>query len=68
MNLNYDQALLSPGIPGHIHFEQIARDTSGHEIGVCKCGRRIDYLILQKQVFGMTDGYTHLNSKRSQRQ
>lgn len=51
--INLKAGLIIRGDPKHTHLEKIEK----HDIGICSCGRMIDYTILQRQLPEMRDGH-----------
>lgn len=49
IKFDYTKALIAKGDENHIHKEIVTKETN-HEIGQCKCGRILDYTVLQYQV------------------
>ena len=49
IKFDYTKALIAKGDENHIHKESVTKENN-HEIGRCKCGRILDYTVLQYQV------------------
>jgi len=66
--MDISKGILKAGDRKCRHIEEIANDSKTmHLIGECsKCGRKLDYSLLQNELLEMHDGYTDPKFKMNQ--